>query len=173
MDPALKQRIRPILNSRRKRINDDLDVLQRLLEALAMEIYAWDFDHLDAMAKGETGPSEAVATLIEVFDFRDALEEAESAVEGLMGDLKKGPDKAIRAWSRRMQESQDPAVLVRKVRNVLGSCEKTRERRRAAGEDLPPLRHRMTIACVVRDGAEPAIHDLAVAALSDAEGGQS
>jgi hypothetical protein len=127
MDPALKQRIRRTLNSSCKRINEDLEVLQRFLEALAREIYARDFDHLEAMAKGETDLSEEIATLLEVFDFRAALDEAESAVAGLMGDLKKGPDKAIRAWIRRLQECRDPAVLVRRVRGVLKSCEESRE----------------------------------------------
>ena len=163
MDPALKQRIRPTLDSSRKRINEDLDLLQRLMEDVALEIYARDVDDLDAMANGETGVSEAVATLIEVFDFRDALDETESAVAALMGDLKKGPDKAIRGWIRRLQAYQDPAALVRKIRNVLESCEESRERRRAAGEDLPPLRPRIAIACVVRDDVEPR-SDLAVGA---------
>ena len=154
MDRALRQCIRRTLATSRTRINEDLDDLQRTLEALALVIYARDFDHLDAMAKGERGLSEAVATLIEVYDLRYALEEAEGAVEGLMGDLKKGPDKAIRGWIRRLQEVQDPAELVRKVRNVLRSCEESRERRRAAGEDLP-LRPRIELACVVRDDVGP------------------
>lgn len=166
MDRALRQCIRRTLVTSRTRINQDLDDLQRTLEALAMVIYARDFDHLDAMAKGETGLSEEIAALIEIYDFRDVLDEAESAVDGLMGDLKKGSDRALRAWIRNLQERNDPAKLVSKARNVLRSCEESREARRAAGEDLPALRHPIAIACEVRDGVELAHHELAVREMS-------
>lgn len=169
MDSALKQRIRRILNSSYKRINEDLDLLQQYLEVVAAEIYTRDFDDLDAMAKREAGLSEAVATLIEISDFRDFLDEAESAVAALMGDLKKGPDKAIRGWIRCLQELRGPAVLIRRVRKILESCEESRERRRAAGEDLPPLRPRIEIACVVHDGVEPALDDLAAGAVAQSQ----